>query len=187
MIALFGTSADPPTAGHQAILAWLSHQFDHVAVWAADNPFKQHQTLFEHRQTMLQLLIDDLEPPRQNVVLYPDLSDRYTVNTVERAKQRWPEADFTLVMGSDVLTTLSDWYQVCQLLAQVKLLIIPRPGYTPEPASLQRLTDLGAKMTMADLTGPDVSSTAYREKGAVHGLTPTVETYIHQQNLYANA
>ncbi|MFN6300225.1 MAG: nicotinic acid mononucleotide adenylyltransferase, partial [Microcystis sp.] len=25
-IALFGTSADPPTAGHQAILKWLSEQ-----------------------------------------------------------------------------------------------------------------------------------------------------------------
>ncbi|NEP57541.1 MAG: nicotinic acid mononucleotide adenylyltransferase, partial [Symploca sp. SIO2G7] len=26
-IALFGTSADPPTAAHQAILSWLSHHY----------------------------------------------------------------------------------------------------------------------------------------------------------------
>ena len=42
-IALFGTSADPPTAGHQKILRWLSEGYDRVAVWAADNPFKCHQ------------------------------------------------------------------------------------------------------------------------------------------------
>ncbi|NET52841.1 MAG: nicotinic acid mononucleotide adenylyltransferase, partial [Merismopedia sp. SIO2A8] len=32
-LALFGTSADPPTAGHQQILRWLSYQYDHVIVW----------------------------------------------------------------------------------------------------------------------------------------------------------
>ncbi|MEM6592470.1 MAG: nicotinic acid mononucleotide adenylyltransferase, partial [Cyanobacteria bacterium P01_C01_bin.73] len=37
-IALFGTSADPPHQGHQAILTWLARRFNHVAVWAADNP-----------------------------------------------------------------------------------------------------------------------------------------------------
>jgi Cytidylyltransferase-like len=50
--ALFGTSADPPTLGHQAILEWLATQFDEVAVWAADNPFKVQQTPLYHRQTM---------------------------------------------------------------------------------------------------------------------------------------
>ena len=52
-IALFGTSADPPTSGHQAILLWLSQRFDKVVVWASDNPFKTHQTLLEHRMAML--------------------------------------------------------------------------------------------------------------------------------------
>ncbi|MGL5832760.1 MAG: nicotinate-nucleotide adenylyltransferase, partial [Waterburya sp.] len=31
-IALFGTSADPPTIGHQTILQWLSQHYDHVVV-----------------------------------------------------------------------------------------------------------------------------------------------------------
>jgi len=43
---LFGASADPPTAGHQAILSWLSELLrDWVAVWAADNPL----SLTRHR------------------------------------------------------------------------------------------------------------------------------------------
>lgn len=33
-VALFGTSADPPTAGHQVVLSWLSEGYDWVAVWA---------------------------------------------------------------------------------------------------------------------------------------------------------
>ncbi|WP_421657438.1 adenylyltransferase/cytidyltransferase family protein [Leptothermofonsia sp. ETS-13] len=64
-IALFGTSADPPTAGHRAILVWLSQRYDCVAVWASDNPFKTHQTPLEHRMAMLQLLINDINPPKK--------------------------------------------------------------------------------------------------------------------------
>lgn len=39
-IALFGTSADPPTSGHQAILLWLSQRFDKVVVWPRIIPLK---------------------------------------------------------------------------------------------------------------------------------------------------
>jgi nicotinate-nucleotide adenylyltransferase len=47
-IALFGTSADPPTAGHKTILSWLSQNFDWVAVWASDNPFKIGNAAVNH-------------------------------------------------------------------------------------------------------------------------------------------
>ena len=46
-IALFGTSADPPTIAHQKIISWLGSQFDRVAVWAANNPFKVHGAALE--------------------------------------------------------------------------------------------------------------------------------------------
>ncbi|MGB2926426.1 MAG: adenylyltransferase/cytidyltransferase family protein, partial [Limnothrix sp.] len=59
-IALFGTSADPPTVGHQSILRWLSEHYDQVAVWAADNPFKEHGATLDQRSEMLELLIKDL-------------------------------------------------------------------------------------------------------------------------------
>ena len=41
-IALLGTSADPPTRGHQALLEELLQLYPEVATWASDNPKKQH-------------------------------------------------------------------------------------------------------------------------------------------------
>lgn len=184
-VALFGTSADPPTVGHQAILHWLSHHFDWVAVWAADNPFKAHQTPLEHRTTMLQLLIDDLEGEERNVHVYPELSSPRTLLTVEKARLRWPQADLTLVVGSDLVAQLPRWFRVADLLQQVRLLVVPRPGYPVKEADLGGLRRLGARVAIADLTGPDVSSTAYREKGETDSLTPPIEAYIHREQLYA--
>ncbi|MCT7951226.1 nicotinate-nucleotide adenylyltransferase [Ancylothrix sp. C2] len=184
-IALFGTSADPPTTGHQKILTWLSQHFDSVAVWASDNPFKAHQTPLEHRQTMLWLLIEHITPKPENITLYPDLSHSRTIITVEQAKQKWPQAEFTLVIGSDLLNQLPRWYRAEDLLQQVKLLIIPRPGYAIDDFSrLQELREKKAKFEIASIKGLAVSSTEYREKGASEVLTAPVEDYIHKQKLY---
>ena len=183
-IALFGTSADPPTIGHQKILGWLSQQFDEVAVWASNNPFKSHQTPLEHRERMLRLLIEDISPRRHNIAVYPELSSPRTLTTVERACSLWPNADFTLVIGSDLIVQLPRWYCVEELLKQVKLLVVPRPAYTIEESDLEPLKQMGAQVTIADLTAPAVSSTAYRERGETEALTPPVEAYIHQEHLY---
>ncbi|MCL1467101.1 nicotinate-nucleotide adenylyltransferase [Argonema galeatum] len=183
-IALFGTSADPPTAGHQAILSWLSQNYDWVAVWASNNPFKSHQTPLEHRAAMLSLLIEDINPPRYNIGLHQELSSPRTLETVEKAKAKWPFAELTLVIGADLVTQLPRWYRVEDLLRQVDLLVVPRPGSTIEDAALVRLREMGASVAIATLTGPDVSSTAYRENGDTEALTPPIEAYIYREHLY---
>lgn len=183
-IALFGTSADPPTTGHQTIISGLSQNYDLVAVWASNNPFKQHQTPLQHRAAMLQLLINDLAAGRNNIILAQELSSTRTIETVEKARQRWYDAEFTVVIGSDLVQQLGSWYRAIYLLQQVKILIVPRPGYAVDEAGLERLRQLGASVAIAQLNAPDVSSTAYRENRDPHALTPTVEAYIHQQHLY---
>ncbi|MFM9267175.1 nicotinate-nucleotide adenylyltransferase [Tychonema sp. BBK16] len=184
-IALFGTSADPPTAGHRTILNWLSQHFDWVAVWASDNPFKSHQTSLEHRSAMLLLMIQEINSPRQNLCLYPELSSPRTLETVERAKSMWGNADLTLVIGSDLVEQLPRWYQVEHLLKQVKLLVVPRPNYPPEELDLWQLRRMSADVAIASLSAPDVSSTFYRETGDTEALTPTIEDYINREHLYA--
>lgn len=183
-LALFGTSADPPTAGHQAILAWLADHYDQVAVWASDNPFKSHQTPLAHRAAMLQLLIDDIYPPRHNLHLYPELSSPRTLTTVELAQQRWQDAELTLVIGADLVTQLPQWYRVEDLLQRVKLLVVPRSGYTLTDVDLEPLRQKGAQVSVAYLSAPAVSSTTYRKAGNPDIITPPIQAYIHREQLY---
>lgn len=183
-IALFGTSADPPTAGHQQILNWLSYHYDEVWVWASDNPFKQHQTPLEHRAAMLGLLIADIQPPRYNIHCDQRLSSPRALVTVQRAQKRWPGADFTLVVGSDLVGKILSWYRAEELLRQVNLLVIPRPGYEVDPEAVHRLQDVGAEVAIANMKGLPISSTAYRQQRNPNAVTPPVQAYIHQEQLY---
>jgi nicotinate-nucleotide adenylyltransferase len=181
-IALFGTSADPPTIGHLEILRWIADRFDRGVVWAADNPFKGQQTPLEHRTQMLRLLVEELQLPQ--VQVQPDLSHPRTLITVERAQQRYPEAKLTLVVGGDVARQLPQWFRVEELLQKVNLLVVPRSGYSVTDLELQRLRQLGATVAIAPISVPGVSSTAYRECHDGDGIPQVVQAYIDREQLY---
>jgi nicotinate-nucleotide adenylyltransferase len=187
-IALFGTSADPPTIAHQEIISWLASQFDSVAVWAADNPFKAHGASLEQRSQMLELLIEEIDPSiSQHAQVYRSLSSQRTLETLITAQKIWSGSEFILTIGADLITQLQQWYRVGELLAQVKLLIVPRTGNRIEPSDLQILTDLGAQIAIAPLATPPISSTIIRNSQSIDGLTPKIAEYIQQHHLYSNS
>jgi len=184
-IALFGTSADPPTVGHQTILSWLSQHYDRVVVWASDNPFKQNQTPLRYRTEMLHLAIADLKLPHSNINLHPELSDRRTLITVNKAKDKWgQDTQFSLVIGSDILPQITSWYSIKELLAEVKVLIVPRLGYSIQKTDLTLLREMGGEFEIANLNAPKVSSSAYRLQKDQSLVTPAVGDYIYQKQLY---
>lgn len=194
-IALFGTSADPPTIAHYEIVNWLATQFAGVAVWAADNPFKVHGASLEQRSQMLELLIAELDPPlRERVKVYPELSSRRTIESLFVAQTIWQNANFVLVIGADLIAQLPSWYRAAELFAQVQLLIVPRNGNDIDPTKLDLLKNLGAKITIAPLATPAISSTIVRTTSSHRlavdssasslGLTPAVARYIQARALY---
>jgi nicotinate-nucleotide adenylyltransferase len=185
-IALFGTSADPPTAAHQSILQWLSDHYDQVAVWASDNPFKENQTPLSHRMMMLELLIGEMSDNVQNIQVYEQLSDRRSLKSLEKAKAIWGEdAEYSLVIGSDLIEQICNWYHVQDLFKAVLLLIVPRPGYQIKTKNLKTLEEFGGKYQIADINAPKISSTTYRINKDKTVITPLVKKYIDQQKLYA--
>lgn len=186
-IALFGTSADPPSIGHQQILQWLDNHYDRVLVWVSDNPFKIHQASLSDRLKMMELTIAAIQPPAQTISLHPEISNPRTINTVEQARQILPHANFSLVIGGDLVPQLLTWYRAQDLLNQVKLLVVPRQGVTISPEDIDRLVNMGTEVAIApsSISIPDVSSSDYRNNGNSSVIIPTVAAYIQQESLYA--
>lgn len=183
-IALFGTSADPPTLGHRAIMLELSQRYDRVLVWAVDNPFKGNQTPLEHRQQMLKILLDSTSPPLPNVTWMPEISDRRSLKSVQQVKGLWPEADLVLVLGSDILSSLSEWYAVDELMQSVRFLMIPRAGFPMVEDQLMALRAQGGRIEIADFDCPMVSSSDFRMNRRTEGLSEDVLKYLTAHHLY---
>jgi len=183
-IALFGTSADPPTAAHREILRWLAQNYTRVAVWAADNPFKTRQSPLDDRLAMLQILVEELGA--ENVQVWPQLGDRRSLISLYRAQDLWGTArDYHLVVGSDLVTQIPHWYRVQTLLGAITLLIFPRPGYALQPAQLQILQDLGGRYQLVELQLPAISSSHYRQSQDRSLISPRLQNYIENHHLYS--
>jgi nicotinate-nucleotide adenylyltransferase len=184
-ISLFGTSADPPTLGHQSILEWLAKHFDLCVVWVSDNPFKSHRATLEQRVHMMKLAIASIQPVCSNLELHPEISNPRTLITLQKAKAIWPHAEFTLVVGVDLIPQLPSWYRADELLSQIGILVVPRAGYAMPWTEIDLLKQRGVKIAIAELSVPMVSSSAYRNNGDRSGIIPSVAAYIDREHLYS--
>ena len=160
-IALFGTSADPPTCGHRALLKGLLELYPRVATWASDNPLKRHGAPLELRVELLGALVAAIGDARLS--LEQDLSSPWTIETLARAARRWPEHERVFVVGSDLLPQIPSWREADQLLRDARLAVAPRQGWPVQEADLERLRRAGASIERLPLEIPASASRLVRE------------------------
>lgn len=140
-IALLGTSADPPTRGHQALLEQLLEHHDQVVTWASDNPGKCHALPLAERCRLLDTLVLAIANPRLKLV--QELSSPWAITTLNRAQTRWPGATLCFVVGSDLVPQILQWKQAKQILQRCVLTVVPRQGWPLERDALNHLRQQG--------------------------------------------
>ena len=117
------------------------------------------------RHPGLRVWVDDIELHRD--------PPQYTIDTLDALKEREPECDFTLVIGSDNLERFSGWRQAERILKEYGIVVYPRPGYDTEAlvAALREAPggDSFRIRILSDAPQVDISSTEIR-KGLEEGL-----------------
>ena len=181
-IALLGTSADPPTCGHQALLEGLLGLYPHVASWASDNPQKQHGAPLALRAQLLQALVEEINNPRLQQA--QTLSHPFTIRTIEQASNRWPEAELVFVVGSDLAALIPTWKSSAQWLKRCRLAIAPRQGWPLSEQALEDLKQLGARIDLLELQVPASASSALRRSPQQQQIPAPVWMLLLQHNLY---
>ena len=84
-IALFGTSADPPTIGHKKILEELSNIYALTISYVSNNPQKQHKEDISIRSHLLKTLIEDLDNPK--ILFNQKVSSQWAVESILNCKK----------------------------------------------------------------------------------------------------
>jgi nicotinate-nucleotide adenylyltransferase len=181
-IALFGTSADPPTRGHRGLLEGLLGLFPQVVTWASDNPLKRHAAPLAVRIRLLQALVEAIGNPRLS--LEQELSSPWAVETLQRARSRWPEWRPVFVVGSDLAGQMHRWKRADELLQGCSLGIACRQGWPLAAADLERLRDMGAEVEVLPLTIPASASSRIREGPDPAQVPPELWPVLLQHNPY---
>ena len=184
-IALFGTSADPPTLGHEALLNELTRFFPKVITWASDNPDKKHQIPLLKRTQLLRILVKKISHPKLELI--QELSSPRTIHTLKKAFQLWPEASFSFVIGSDLAVQVPKWLNAKSILNKATIAIAMRDGWPISDQQLEEIKKLGGEVDLLPFRIPKSSSSNFRERPQEDLIPKELVPILLEENLYGIA
>lgn len=130
-IGLFFGSFNPIHLGHMIIANYMANHTYVDKVWivvSPQNPLKDKSVLINtyDRLEMCKLAFND-DPRIQisDIELHlPQPS--YTIDTLIYLSEKYPEHEFSIIMGADNLNTLKKWKNYEVILRDYKILVYPR-------------------------------------------------------------
>ena len=156
-----------------------------------------HKTIPEHsptpRQRLEMLRIAAADCPKAEVsdIELNRGGISYTFQTVSELKERYPDAELILLMGSDMFLCFDQWKQPDDILKNVELGVFYRGNKGEKTAVAEnkaKLEQRGAKIRLVENDIVDISSTQLRRMLAFHCagpfLSPGVAAYIREHGLY---
>ncbi|MDA9408324.1 nicotinate-nucleotide adenylyltransferase [Bradyrhizobium sp. CCBAU 45384] len=129
-IGLLGGSFNPPHQAHRAISRFALTRLQLDRVWwlvTPGNPLKENGNLHELGERM-QAARDVADDPRIEVsCLESVIRTRYTIDTINTLRRRFPGLRFVWIMGADNLAQFHRWQDWRRIAAQVPMAVIDRP------------------------------------------------------------
>ena len=132
-IGLFFGSFNPVHIGHLIIANFMATQTDLQQVWlvvSPQNPLKLKNTLARDRDrlNMVQLAIDDNPKLRASNIEFELPKPSYTIDTLVYLAEKYPQHEFSLIMGGDNIATLHKWKNYELILRGYDIYVYRRPN-----------------------------------------------------------
>jgi len=181
-IALFGTSADPPTIGHKKILEELSKIYAITISYVSNNPQKKHIEDISIRSHLLKTLIDDLDNPK--ILFNQKISSQWAVESIIKCKEIYKFNNLDFVIGSDLIKDIFYWKNFDKIILEVSFFIILREGYPVESNTLKMLETYRVKFKISSIKTPNISSSKFRLNFNCSNLPSSLIDIVKKNNLY---
>ena len=181
-IALFGTSADPPTIGHKKILQELSKIYDFTVSYVSNNPNKNHKEDISIRSHLLKTLIEDLDNTK--ILFNQSVSSQWAVESIKKCKRIYEFNNLDFVIGSDLIKDIFHWKNFDKIIKEVSFFIILRDGYPVESNTLKMLETYKVKFKISTIKIPNISSSKFRSNFNYSNLPTSLIGIVKKNNLY---
>ena len=181
-VALFGTSADPPTIGHKKILEELSKIYDFTISYVSNNPNKKHKEDISIRSHLLKTLIEDLNNPK--ILFNQSISSQWAVESIKKCKKFYDFDNLAFVIGSDLIKDIFYWKNFDKIVDEVSFFIILREGYPVKSNTIKMLETYKVKFRISNIKIPNISSSKFRLNFNYSNLPTSLIDIVKRNNLY---
>ena len=189
-IGLFFGSYNPIHIGHMAIANYMICYTEMQEIWmvvSPQNPLKNKNQLLNqnNRLLLVNLAIDDFSRIKSSSIEFNLSQPSYTINTLAHLSEKYPQHQFSLIMGQDNLQNFNKWKNFETILKQFHIYVYPRPNCE------QSQFDSHPNVHLTEAPKMDISSTFIRKainekKDIRFFLAPKVWEEIDIMNFYRN-
>lgn len=189
-VLLYFGSFNPVHKGHIAVAEWVLAQGVCNELWfvvSPQNPLKTDGSLIGEtdRLAMVELAIDVSKYPHRMKTCDVEFSmprPSYTIDTLRELSVRYPDVEFSILVGSDIVGQIEYWKEWRTLLENYKVYVYPRRGYEmPDKDDRRFIQLLGAPLE--DYSSTEVRQ-ALEENGNSDMIPDVVKKYIKNTGLW---
>ena len=189
-IGLFFGSFNPIHIGHLIIANHMVEYSDMDQIWfvvTPHNPHKKKSSLLDdrHRITMANIAVEEYSNLKVSNIEFGLPEPNYTVDTLAYISEKYPNHNFSLIMGEDNLKSFHKWKNHKVILDNHSIYVYPRKA---EGTIAKELLE-GNRIRKIEAPIVEISSTLIRksiqEKKNFRPLVPqNVWAYIDEMNFY---
>ena len=130
-IGLYFGTYNPIHIGHLIIANHMANNSDLDQVWlvvSPQNPLKNKATLLAdyHRLALVETAVEGNSKLKASNIEFDLPKPSYTIDTLTYIKEKYPEHDFSIIMGEDNLRSLHKWKNHEQILKNHTIFVYPR-------------------------------------------------------------
>jgi len=187
-VGLFFGSFNPIHTGHMIIAGYMLGFTDLDDVWmviSPHNPLKEKQNLLadHHRYAMVQIAVEDHPRLRACNIEFKMPQPSYTIDTLVRLEEKYPDHQFVLIAGTDIFPTFHKWKNYVTLLENYKFYIYRRPGFDAGPYAVHPHVHVFDAPLM-EISSSFIRQAIYDGRDIRYFVPEKVYTYIREMHFY---
>lgn len=188
-IGLYFGSYNPIHIGHLAIANYMVEYTDIDQLWfvvSPQNPFKKKVNLLSdyERYEMVERAIQNDDRLRASNIEFNLPKPSYTVDTLAYLKDKHPNYDFRILMGSDNLESFHKWKNYETVVENYGIIVYPRPGFDRSKVQVIKNISIAEGAPLMEISSSFIRNATKEGKDMRHFLPPEVWKYIDEMNFY---
>ena len=188
-VGLYFGSYNPIHIGHLAIANYLVEYTDIDQLWfvvTPQNPHKRKLNLLDdyQRLEMVHRAVEGDDRLRASNIEFNLLKPSYTANTLAYLKDRHPDFDFVIFMGSDNLENFHKWKNYDTIIENYGVLVYPRPGFDRTKFQQHPNIKIAEGAPQMEISSSFIRKAIADGKDVRHFLPLKTFEYLEEMNFY---
>jgi len=188
-IGLYFGTFNPIHIGHMIIANHMVENSNLDEVWMVvtpHNPFKKKASLLDNyqRYEMVYQATEDYAKIKPSDIEFQLPQPSYTIHTLVHIQEKYPQHDFSLIMGEDNLQSIHKWKNYKEILDNHAIYVYPRVFKNKKKQLFSKETIYRIEAPIVEISSTHIRKSIREHKNISPLLPPRVLEYIESMNFY---